>query len=72
MRRLLEGLLLMTPRDLSAREFVPPLRLRNPFSSVEMVQSRPLQALQFHYRAIVHGNPFLSPNLFLFFASESL
>ena len=35
--RLLERHLLMTPRALSTREFVPPLRLCNPLASVEMV-----------------------------------
>ena len=67
MHRLLKRLLLESPRVLSASEFVPPLGLRNPFSPVSGFRPRPLQAIQFHHRALVvtHKLSSLGHNLFL-------
>jgi hypothetical protein len=52
---------------LSAPEFVPPLGLRNPFSPISGFKPRPLQAMQFHHRALVitHKLSSLITTLFL-------
>src|SRR6266478_8133636 len=67
MHRLLKRLLLESPRVLSASEFVPPLGLRNPFSPVSGFRPRPLQAIQFHHRALIvtHKLSSVVHNLFL-------
>src|SRR5215813_10875854 len=66
MHRLLKGLLLKSPGVLSAREFVPPFGLCNPFSPIQGVGPRPLQAMQLHHRtiAIAHRLSFLFTTLF--------
>ena len=67
LHRLLKRLLLESPGVLSASEFVPPLGLRNPFSPISGFRPRPLQAIQFHSRALIvtHKLSSLGHNLFL-------
>jgi hypothetical protein len=51
--RLLKWPLLESPGILSACKLVPALRLRNPFTSIQRLQPRPLKAVHFHCRAII-------------------
>jgi hypothetical protein len=51
----------VSPSVLSARQFVPPLGLSNPFSPVSGLKPRPLQAIQFHYRVITVAHKLSSP-----------
>jgi hypothetical protein len=51
--RLLKWPLLESPGTPNACKFVPALRLRNPFASVQRFQPRSLQAVRLHCRAII-------------------
>jgi hypothetical protein len=53
LHRLLKWPLLQPPGILSAFELVPALGLRNPFAPVPRLQPGPLEAVRFHFRAII-------------------
>jgi hypothetical protein len=73
LHRLLKRLLLQSPGVLSARQFVPPFGLGNPFSPVSGLKPRPLQAMLFHSRAMIIAHKLFSliHNLICSRASES-